>query len=295
MREYSFIVLLAGILFQAGCGKAPYVEIEDSLQMNFLMQYPSSATRATATNFESNDVIGVFVVKEVNNTSVPLQVSGNHANNVSVSFNGTVWTPQKAIYWPTEKVDVYGYYPYMSITSVDKQPFKVQLDQFVAKTSTELSGYEKSDFLWAKTTGVASSQTPVPLKFKHSMSKLVVKLVKGQNYDGALPDNALLYVHNTVADCHIDLSTGAAVKDSFGKPATIKCRKVANDQYEAIIVPQRIETRRPFIEIVVNNISYLVEDNFHFKAGMQHTLNLTINSSPDQIIIDVGGSTGGWN
>lgn len=294
MKKYNFIVLLTGILFFAGCEKTPSIEIEDFLEMKFLVQHPTSTTRATATNFESGDVMGVYVVKEINNTSAPLQLSGNHANNVSVSFNGTAWTPQKTVFWPSEKVDVYGYYPYMSVTSVDKQPFKIQTDQSVAETATELSGYEKSDFLWAKTASVTSSQTPVPLKFKHCMSKLVIKLIKGASYEGALPDNALLYVHNTVADCNIDFSTGAAVKDPFGKPITIKCRKVANDHYEAIIVPQRIETRRPLIEIVVNGISYMLEDNFQFKAGMQHTVNLTINSSPEQIIVNVGGSTGNW-
>ena len=78
--------------------------------------------------------------------------------------------------------------------------------------------------------------------------------------------------------------------------ATVKARKVNNATYEAIMIPQRIESRRPFIEIVVNNISYLLEDTFQFKAGMQHTLSLVINSNPDQVSVDIGGEiVGGWN
>lgn len=94
----------------------------------------------------------------------------------------------------------------------------------------------------------------------------------------------------------IDLATGAVTKDIFGEVATVKARKVNNATYEAIMIPQRIESRRPFIEIVVNNISYLLEDTFQFKAGMQHTLSLVINSNPDQVSVDIGGEiVGGWN
>ena len=43
-------------------------------------------------------------------------------------------------------------------------------------------------------------------------------------------------------------------------------------------------------------ISYLLEDTFQFKPGMQHTLSLTINSNPDQIEIEIGGDIedGNW-
>lgn len=69
-----------------------------------------------------------------------------------------------------------------------------------------------------------------------------------------------------------------------------------NDTYEAIIVPQKLETRRPFVEIITGGVSYLLEDTFQFKPGMQHTLSLTINSNPDQIEIDIGGDIeGDWN
>ena len=82
----------------------------------------------------------------------------------------------------------------------------------------------------------------------------------------------------------------------FGEMATIRARKVDNDTYEAIIVPQKLETRRPFVEIITGGVSYLLEDTFQFKPGMQHTLSLTINSNPDQIEIDIGGDIeDDWN
>jgi hypothetical protein len=55
-----------------------------------------------------------------------------------------------------------------------------------------------------------------------------------------------------------------------------------------------METRRPFLEYIANGVSYLYEGTFVFKAGKQHTLELTINSNPDQIEIEVGGNVGDW-
>jgi len=81
----------------------------------------------------------------------------------------------------------------------------------------------------------------------------------------------------------------------FGNTETIKMRKVDNVTYEAIVVPQKVDTRRPFIEMTVDGISYLLEDTFNFKAGMVHTMLLRINSDPGQIEVEIGGSVdGGW-
>ena len=106
-----------------------------------------------------------------------------------------------------------------------------------------------------------------------------------------------LALHSTVPTATIDFTTGSVTKDLFGEMATIKARKVNDSTFEAIIVPQRLDTRRPFIEIIAGGISYLLEDTFQFKPGMQHTLSLTINSNPDQIEIEIGGDIedGDWN
>lgn len=296
MKQGIYLLcFFTGLLLLSGCSDSEVMQMEEKPMMKFSILHPSAATRATSSNFETGDKMGVCVVKEIANESAPLQISGNHANNEPVTFNGTIWVSRTPIYWPAEAVDVYAYYPYMDIISVDAQPFSVQMDQSLPETANALSGYEASDFLWTNKNGLQSSQTPVPLQFKHQMSKLVIKLVKGAGYEGELPTNAELFIHNTVPNGIVDLATGAVIKDPLGKPSTIKCRKISANQFEAIVVPQRIESRRPLIEIVANDIAYLLEDNFHFKAGMQHTLNVVLNASPDQIKIEIDPSTGTWN
>ena len=281
-------------LLLASCDKAEEIAVDDG-SIRFVMQYPS-ATRATETSFEQGDKIGLFLTEYTGETPAPLQISGNWANNVAATLEGTEWVTAKKIFWSDNRMDAYGYYPYMSLTSVDEQPFSIALDQSTERTGDQLGGYEASDFLWAKTEGVDQSTDTVTLQFSHRCSKLVIQLVKGPSYEGELPDSATVYIHNVVPTATIDLATGAVTKDIFGEVATVKARKVNNATYEAIMIPQRIESRRPFIEIVVNNISYLLEDTFQFKAGMQHTLSLVINSNPDQVSVDIGGEiVGGWN
>ncbi len=292
MRKIYFILCVAALA--AGCQKMaddkPVVYEEG--QMRFEMNHP--ATKVTATDFEEGDRIGLYVTS-YEEVPVPLQVSGNWANNIAAILTSGEWITAKRIFWSEGKMDVYAYYPYMTVTSVDEQPFSVALDQNTSGDGENLGGYEASDFLWAKTAGAVAADESVALAFEHRLTKFVIKLVKGPDYEGEFPDESELYIHNVVPTATIDFATGAVTKDVFGEPATIRARKVDNETFEAIIVPQRVESRRPFIELISNGVSYLVEDTFHFKAGKQHTLSLTINSNPDQVSVDIGGSVeGGW-
>lgn len=280
-------------LLAIGCensGNTPVVE-DGVMQINVL--HPS-ATRATETAFEKGDMIGLYATEYSGDVASPLQISGNWANNVATTYNGTTWIPAKKIFWSENKMDVYGYYPYMIPTSIDEHLWSVQLDQSTPETADALSGYEASDFLWGKATGVSQTDGNVQLEFKHRCSKLVVKLVKGADYSGVLPTESELYIHSTVPTASIDFTNGAVTKYIYGDMETIKARRVDDATFEAIIIPQRMETRRPFLEYIANGVSYLYEGTFVFKAGKQHTLELTINSNPDQIEIEVGGNVGDW-
>ena len=291
MKRYIAMISLA--LLAIGCensGNIPVVE-DGVMQINVL--HPS-ATRATETAFEKGDMIGLYATEYSGDVASPLQISGNWANNVATTYNGTTWIPAKKIFWSENKMDVYGYYPYMTPTSIDEHLWSVQLDQSTPETADALSGYEASDFLWGKATGVSQADGDVQMEFKHRCSKLVVKLVKGAGYSGVLPTESELYIHSTVPTATIDFTNGAVTKYIYGDMETIKARRVDDATFEAIIIPQRMETRRPFLEYIANGVSYLYESTFVFKAGKLHTLELTINSNPDQIEIEVGGDVGEW-
>ena len=266
--------------------------------MSFAPKYYSgstSGTKATAAAFEAGDKIGLFVTQYNGTDAVPLQISGNYANNSAVTFNGSKWTAQPAIFWADGKFDVYAYYPFQTLISVDEQPFSVALDQSLSETTEALSGYEASDFLWANNTGVIKMDV-VPLVFKHRMSKLVVNLVKGEGYTGEIPADAVVRIHNTVPNSYIDLSSGIVTKNPYESPKSITARKISTGVYSAIIVPQRITTRLPFIEVLSSGVSYLIESTFIFKPAIQHTINIVLSNNPEQVKIIIGGELeSGWN
>ena len=288
-----FGILAVATLVLVGCENSENIPVVEDGVMQIEVLHPS-ATRATETAFESGDKIGLYATEYNGDVASPLQISGNWANNVATTYDGTAWTPAKKIFWSENKMDVYGYYPYMTPTSIDEHLWSVQLDQSTPETEDALSGYEASDFLWGKATGVSQTDGDVQLEFKHRCSKLVVKLVKGKDYSGVLPTESELYIHSTVPTATIDFTNGAVTKYIYGDMETIKARRVDDETFEAIIIPQRMETRRPFLEYIANGVSYLYESTFVFKAGKQHTLELTINSNPDQIEIEVGGNVGDW-
>ena len=257
--------------------------------MTFDVVHPSQ-TRATATDFENGDKIGVYIAK----ADMPLEIGGNALNNEPLTLTSGKWTPGKNLFWDEGTYNAYAYYPYMNVTSIEDQPVSVATDQSTAETNGTLSGYEASDLLYAKTSNVAASTSPVTLSFKHVMSKLTIRLVKGEDFEGEMPTDAEIFIHNTVPTATFDISAGIVTRDVKGKRATIKARQESNFQFGAIIVPQRLDNRVPLVEVIMKGVSFLFESKFLFKPGVDHLVNLVITDNPEKVKIEVGGEVEIW-
>ena len=257
--------------------------------MTFDVIHPSQ-TKATATEFENGDKIGVYIAK----TDMPLEIGGNTLNNEQLTLTSGTWTPSKNLFWDEGTYNAYAYYPYMDVTSIEDQPVSVATDQSSPETDGKLSGYEASDLLYAKTSNVAASTSPVTLNFKHIMSKLTIRLVKGEDFEGDMPTDAEIFIHNTVPTATFDISAGIVTRDVKGKKTTIKARQESDFQFGAIIVPQRLDNRVPLVEVIMKGVSYLYESKFLFKPGVDHLVNLVITDNPEQVKIEVGGEIENW-
>ena len=174
-------------------------------------------------------------------------------------------------------------------------PVTVCLDQSTASTATAMGGYEASDLLWARTKGIHASADPVPLVFSHVMSKLTIRLIKGEDYEGDLPSDAEVYVHNTVPTATFDLAAGVVTKAPKGSRASIRAHQDAATLFSAIVVPQRLPNSVPLVEVVAKGVSYLYESRFVFKPGVNHLVNLILSDNPEQVKINIGGEVEGWN
>lgn len=258
--------------------------------MTFEVTHPSQ-TRATATDFEGGDRIGLYVAQ----ADAPLEIGGNLVNNEALTYNGSSWTAAHTLYWDEGTYNAYAYYPYIQgVSSIDDQPFSVATDQRTAKTATALGGYEASDLLFATSKGIKASASPINLTFKHIMSKLKIRLVKGEDFEGEMPTTAQVYIHNTVPTATIDLQAGMATRYVKGTQQTITAHQDDDYVYSAILVPQRVENRQPLVEVVMKGVSYMYESKFVFKPGVEHLVNLIITNNPDNVKIEIGGEVENW-
>lgn len=291
-RHILYIGVALSLLGLASCSNDDSTEAPVSAKetpMTFDVVHPSQ-TRATATDFESGDKIGVYIAK----ADMPLEIGGNTLNNEPLTLTSGKWIPSQNLFWDKGTYNAYAYYPYMNVTSIEDQPVSVATDQTTAETNGTLSGYEASDLLYARTPNVAASTSPVTLNFKHVMSKLTIRLVKGEGFEGDMPTDAEIFIHNTVPTATFDISAGIVTRDVKGKKATIKARQESNFQFGAIIVPQRIDNRVPLVEVIMKGVSYLFESKFLFKPGVDHLVNLVITDNPEKVKIEVGGEVENW-
>lgn len=113
-----------------------------------------------------------------------------------------------------------------------------------------------------------ASVSPIRLTFKHIMSKLKIRLIKGEDFEGDMPTTATVYVHNTVPTATVDLQAGVATRYVKGMRQTIIARQDGDTSYSAIIVPQRIDNRLRFREIATGRDGYVdtfIHHNSFFK------------------------------
>lgn len=278
-----------GLLFMmtaCNSGMDETTGLSDKDVMTFEALHPDSPSRVTDTGFEANDCVGLYLTTK----DTPLELSGNYVNNTQLTYSSNAWSSAKPIYWNEGNYDIYAYFPYVkSLSSVDDMPLSVSTEQHVA------ANYAASDFLWAGKKDVEASDGKITLQFEHRMSRLVIKLTKGEDYEGDLPEDAEVYIHNTVTEATADLSVGIVTRNPRGTAETIRAKSLGNHRYAAIVVPQRLNNRQPLVEVIMKGVSYLYESKFLFKPGVQHNVLLAVSKNPEQVKIEVGGEIEDWD
>lgn len=280
-------MILAAFAAMVSCQKEQETAGGDEIMFDFSVP----ATKATATGFETGDQVALYAVEYASEDAPELQIAGNFINNEKLTYDGAAWTAGRTLYWSDKPCDFYAIYPYQDLTSVEEQPFDIQADQDAD------GGYEASDLLFAKAEAVERTDGKVALQFKHIMSKCIVTITKGEKFEGEIPDDIVTHIYNTTTSAILNFANGSLQKDPQGARKTITMNKISNTRFEAVVVPQNIERRTPLIEVTMGGIAYLLEYSLSFKPGYVHTINLILNTSPDQekIEISIDASVGGMN
>ena len=213
--------LLICSLFSVVLGACSYepdempVTVDQSYPIRLFNEIEQIATtRVNDEGFCNGDEVGIYVVNYNGSNPGRLAVEGNQADNVRYTYDegNNQWTPEESVYFKDKNthVDIIGYYPYGSPSSVDAYAFELSKDQSTEAENGLLGGYEASDFLWGKATDIAPTSQRIAVKFQHRMAGVLVTLTEGTGFDTgefARLEKSVL-VTNTIRKALIDLSTG---------------------------------------------------------------------------------------
>ena len=249
--------------------------------------YPvvNTNTRATIENgFVADDAVGIFVVdydKEGNPGT--LSISGNRGNNVRYVYDGTRWSANYQMYFADghTPADFYGYYPYdQTIQNTEDYLFSVSQHQDSEATNTAAAGYEKSDFLWAKTAEVTPTAETINLLYKHLMSGVTVILEMGSGFEASecMAWEKTVLVESTILSGSVNLATGSTKVSDNAKAAAIK-PLLYNNTWRAVVFPQSVAAGKVIASITIEGQTYkLVKDAaITYQSGKMHKMTITVN------------------
>ena len=261
------------------------VEVDQSYPIQLFNEIEQVATtRVNDEGFCDGDGVGIYVVNYDGGVPGQLVVEGNQADNVRYVYdeaNGK-WIPNESVYFRDKNthVDIIGYYPYGSPSSVDAYAFEVAKDQSTEAANGLLGGYEASDFLWGKAADIAPTSQRIAVKFQHRMAGVLVTLSEGTGFDTgefAQLEKSVL-VTNTIRKAVIDLSTGE-VFPTGEVPTTGTVPYKRDGNFRAVVVPQTVAASTPLFSITVDGVPYVFRKSepFSYMSGKLHKFTIEVS------------------
>ena len=260
-------VIFAGmaLLTLAACKKTPNVEPQPVDFSQYAVRVEPVITRATETNFEKGDQIGLSIVR----------ATGDYATNKQLTYDGTAFSGDLNWYDEgAEESTLKAYYPYNSTEALPTR-FTVQADQS--------KGTSASDFVSAVKENVLPSANAVSMVFKHRLSRLVVTV---KNNSGAEIETVQFQEIIPVALIGDDLT---AKVDENAKWQTITAF-ADGDKYYAIVPGQTVA---PIVVVTAGGkelSQQLVEVTL--EPGKQYSVSVIVNK--EEIKVVLAGEIENW-
>lgn len=260
----------------------------DLIPLNISGSVNQVPTKATAEGFVNGDALGLYAVNYSQNNSAAggLVARGNQADNVQYVFDeqNQKWNAARPVYYKDANthVDLYVYYPYQpSIDEVNEFNFEVKQDQSVAATSSSLSAYEASDFMWGKASDITPSESKVRVILDHKLAAVNVTLAEGEGFAEGEFDRIekSVLLSGTTRKATIDLSTGVAVPLGSAQANGIVMVAQEDGSYRAIAIPQVVAAGTQLFSITLDGISYSYSKSSEvtYVAGKMSNFTLRLN------------------
>ena len=258
MKKIVFFAGLA-LLTLAACNKTPKTEPQPVDFSQYSVRLEPVITRATETNFEQGDEIGLSIVR----------ATGDYATNVKLASDGTAFAGDLNWYEDgTEAATLKAYYPFVG-TDALPVTFSVQADQS--------KGTASSDFISAVKENVLPSANAVSVVFKHQLSRIVVTV---KNNSGKEIESVKF--QEFVIQARIDEALTAKVVDG-AKWQTITAFDKGDGTYYAIVPGQTV---KPVVIVTAGGkeISQQLAE-VTLEPGKQYTLSVVVNKEDIKVVL----------
>lgn len=289
---YRFLQLMLPVLILAGCHEQLPVDQADPADAIPLRIFGEinqvSVTRVSDNGFADGDAVGIYAVNYEATTPGTLQSDGNQADNIEYVYSQAEgrWISSLDAYYKDKNtpVDLYGYYPYASITSVSAHPFELAKDQSQAAANGLMGGYEASDFLWGKAVNISPTAERIPIRFGHIMAGVQVELAEGTGFaEGEwITLSKAVLVTGLTRKSVIDLSTGAVTPQGAAE-STGTIPYSDGTTFRAVVVPQSVAAGSPLFSLTVDGTPYSFSrtDAFSYVSGKLHKFTITVSKKTE--------------
>ena len=265
MRTRFFMSMAAAAMILAGCSNEENEAVDNwngeiRLSSGLVVQQVTRSieTDKQSTQIAENNHVGFFINEDVTESPTTTYTQNlDYTADGGGNFTGTtVYYPQSG-----KGVNIYAYAPWKDGLTLDgNYPFTVKTDQ------SEVNAYIASDLLWGQpmkeetpdtyitANPVARTKTPVPVTFKHLLSKIEVTLKVGKGLTVDHFKGATLTILNTKPTTNLTLKDGN-ISEASGIPTDIIAASYGQETTSAtltaaaIVVPQTITKGTKFMKL----------------------------------------------
>ena len=275
LNKWSALSLLLMPILVA-CTSSEQDEQAESGDVTFVVS--GISTRASDTQFDTGDAIGVWASMEENGL---LHLADNYADNVKYVYssnrfiNAGVGIPQAGNVGHT--VSYYAAYPFEDNRST-RFTFQIHEDQ------STYEGYTKSDLLMAY-NAVDSKEAVVPLKFNHMLSRVLIDASELGMHPSNYRIELLSYRSSVTADMQQQV-----VETGESDYLKIKMCEDGTNHYKAIVPPQTLSVSNVTALLYIGlqqPISVTLRQDIQLTSGT--SVELKLRKSAHGYYIDYGG------
>lgn len=162
MNKLLFAAMSAAVLATA-CSEATDISPDDPAANGRAISFYATAPKSSRAASTTTSTLQSFLVYAFTDASVIM-------DGVTVSRDGGTWTYSPPVYWPASPVDFYAVSP-----DIRKGGGSI--------SDNTISGveYGSTDLLYAVSLNQIENPSPVPLTFRHAMSRVTVMLSSTSN------------------------------------------------------------------------------------------------------------------